>query len=490
MKNKKTIQKQIFFYIMSTIALVYILNIIFNTFFIENIYIQKKETEIKNIYYALEDKDLSDEELKQIHKECFIKNIKLFTTDESYIPKYYSFEKTEFSDEEDFIEHMKYIDKPGPKDNSKKEKILETNDKFFIVKLEEQENSLKMLELRTTKENPNNIIIRISIDNIKDSIMLYQEISYIFLIIGFIVSFIISFLISKKISKPIASLTNISKKMIDLNFETKYKENANNEIDILGKNFNNLSEKLNNTLIDLKEANTQLEKDLRIFENIDSKRKEFISNVSHELKTPISLIEGYAEALKEDISDNPEDNEEYCNIIIDESIKMNKLVRQLIELIQAEEVAPNITEFNLLEMTKNIIGLYNKDNLDIKINTTGNLQINSDEFKLERAIINYITNAINHVDESKEIKIEIIQSEEIITFSIFNKGNNIQEEDIEAIWERFYKVDKARTREYGGSGIGLSIVKENIKSLKGKVGVKNLEKGVLFYFTIPVNYPL
>lgn len=477
---QRTIRKQLSVYVIGTICFITILNMIFNAFFLEKIYINKQENEIKEIYNLIKSNNISENDLKEIYRACLIKNIKLFVTDKEFNPIYYSFDKNGFSNEDNFVGHMKNIEE--------KNEIIEENNEFYIVKIEEKGSSLRYLELRTKNNNSNNILIRISLDNIKESLSIYNKITSIILLIGLIIGIILTYFISKKISNPIKKLTEISKDMINLNFKNKYNEKSNNEIDILGNNFNELSNKLNITLNELQAANRKLEDDIHILEKEDIKRKEFISNVSHELKTPIALIEGYAEALKDNISDNPEDNEEYCNIIIDESIKMNKLVRQLIELIQAEEITPIISKFNIYEMTKNLVNLYSKDNLNIKITQKGNLDIYSDEFKVERVITNYLTNAINHVNKSHEININIEELETTIKFEIFNKGENIPEEDIGSIWDRFYKVDKARTREYGGSGIGLSIVKENIKSLKGTVNVENKKDGVLFSFIIPKTY--
>ena len=154
--------------------------------------------------------------------------------------------------------------------------------------------------------------------------------------IGMVIGGLLVWMFSRSITRPIMELAGLSQEMANLNFDTKYTRGGMDEIGVLGNNFNKMSEKLERTVSELKQANNQLQKDIEQKEKIEDMRNEFLGNVSHELKTPIALIQGYAEGLKEGISEDPESREFYCDVIIDEAAKMNVMVKNLLTLNQLE----------------------------------------------------------------------------------------------------------------------------------------------------------
>ena len=231
-------------------------------------------------------------------------------------------------------------------------------------------------------------------------------------------------------------------------------------------------------------------KDIAKKEEVDEMRKEFISNVSHELKTPIALIQGYAEGLQEGINDNPQDVEYYCDVIIDEAGKMNKMVKNLLTLNQLEfgNGQVNMERFDIVSVVAGVINSMRlraeQNNVTIEFPRQNPVYVWADEFQIEEVITNYLSNAFNHVDENKLIKVEIIEKNGIVRVSVFNTGKQIPEEELDNIWVKFYKVDKARTRAYGGNGIGLSIVKAIMDRHEKGYGVMNHENGVEFWFEL------
>ena len=234
----------------------------------------------------------------------------------------------------------------------------------------------------------------------------------------------------------------------------------------------------------------ELQKDIEKKIQIDEMRKEFLSNVSHELKTPIALIQGYAEGLQECINDDPESREFYCDVIIDEAGKMNNMVKKLLSLNQLEFGNDQVTmeRFNITELIRGVVQssqlLASQKEADLRFVQKNPVYVWGDEFKIEEVITNYVSNALNHVDYDKKIEVKIIQKGKLIRVSVFNTGEPIPQEDLDKIWIKFYKVDKARTREYGGSGIGLSIVKAIMDSMNQKCGVINYDNGVEFWFEL------
>ena len=290
--------------------------------------------------------------------------------------------------------------------------------------------------------------------------------------------------------KPIGELTEQARRMAQLDFTAKYDVRTDDEIGDLGRSINQMSESLEKALSELKGANAQLSRDLEKREQIDDMRKEFLSNISHELKTPIALIQGYAEGLQDNINEDEESRQFYCDVIIDESRKMNQMVKQIMALNQLEFGYSNLNMeyFDIAELVQTIINkseiLIRQSDAVIICDTSKKYYVWSDPFMAEEVFTNYLTNALHHVDGEKKIEISFERAEDHVRVGVFNTGKTIPEEDLPRIWEKFYKVDKARTREYGGSGVGLSIVKATMELLGQKYGVMNKEDGVLFWFEL------
>ena len=252
-------------------------------------------------------------------------------------------------------------------------------------------------------------------------------------------------------------------------------------------------EKLEATIKQLRATNVELEKDIEEKSKIDEMRKQFISDVSHELKTPIALIQGYAEGLVENVNTDEESRKYYAEVILDESNKMDKLVKQLLELMKLEYGIRefNNTEFDIVELIKEVIRkcdvMIEENNIDIQFFEDNKKMVFADPFYIDQIITNYFTNAIKHVKEingKKIIKIELEDENDKTRVKVFNTGNKINEEDLERVWKRFYKVDASRNREDGGTGIGLSLVKAIMNNYGNKFGAINKEDGVEFYFEI------
>jgi len=323
-------------------------------------------------------------------------------------------------------------------------------------------------------------------DSVEISNMFYV---YIGLLVIMISSGIIWFM-SKRITKPLLELTEISRRMSNLDFEARYEGGGEDEIGTLGQNFNKMSEELEHTISELKTANNELQEDIEQKKQIDEMRKEFLSNVSHELKTPIALIQGYAEGLKECINDDAESREFYCDVIMDESAKMNNMVKKLLSLNQLEfgNDQTAMERFDLTDLVRGVVQsaqlLADQKGAQISFPQDEPVYVWGDEFKVEEVVTNYVSNALNHVDGDMKIEVKMRRRDNHVRLSVFNTGRPIPEEDLDKIWIKFYKVDKARTREYGGSGIGLSIVKAIMEGMHQKFGVVNYDNGVEFWFEL------
>ena len=218
-------------------------------------------------------------------------------------------------------------------------------------------------------------------------------------------------------------------------------------------------------------------------------RREFISNASHELKTPIALISGYAEGLRDNIAESDEARQLYSTVIIEEAEHMDKIIRQMLDLMElegTEKLEGDIFELDALakSVIENFSILLESNNIVLETSMEKGCYVYGDYFGIYRAASNFLSNAINYVDDNKIIKVSVKKIGDKAEFKVYNSGCGIDEGELDNIWEKFYKIDKARTRTYGGSGLGLSIVASTIRLHKGSYGVRNCENGVEFYFQL------
>ena len=295
---------------------------------------------------------------------------------------------------------------------------------------------------------------------------------------------------TKKVTSPIMSLASLSARMSELDFEARYEGRSEDEIGVLGRSMNTLSEKLKETIGELKTANNELQRDIEEKIRIDETRKDFIANVSHELKTPIALIQGYAEGLTEGMAEDPDSRDYYCEVIMDEANKMNKMVKQLLNLTALEfgNDLPVMEQFDITALIRGILSsagiLLQQKEATVVFDQETPVLVWADEFKIEEVITNYLNNALNHLGGERRIEIRLENLGQEVKVSVFNTGTPIPEEELDKLWTKFYKVDKAHTRSYGGSGIGLSIVKAIMDSHNKECGVENRPDGVSFWFTV------
>ena len=374
---------------------------------------------------------------------------------------------------------------------NQKQNILYSNGNYTIILHQTMQKTSFIEGFGYCSDNQTIVIMSTPVASLKESVSISNRFLIYMAIIGFIITVILTFIIAKMITNPILELADISNKMGKLDFTAKYAGNRSDEIQTLEQNMNYMSDRLEKAIYELQEANELLKEDIKRKEAIDEMRKDFIANVSHELKTPIALIQGYAEGLNEGLCEDEESRKYYTEVILDESEKMNKMVKQLLTLSSLESGNSILHKenFNLTSLIESVLGsisiLIGEKNVNIEFDSDKEIFLNADEFKIEEVVTNYISNSIHHVRDSGEIKINVSDDGENITFSVYNTGNPIPEKDLNNIWEKFFKVDKAHSRAYGGSGIGLSIVKAIVEAHNGTVAVKNILDGVEFSFKIP-----
>ena len=466
--------------------------ILLNNFVLRKFYEYSKEKQLEEVYTTIndyyneesEEKNLSDE----LDKIAINNNFDILIRSNENVSVY--------SSNKDFYSAIGEMIVSILREEKNQLDVIEKNEKFTISKYKDSKNGIDYSMLVASLDNSYHLYIRMPVTAIDESVKISNEFLYIIAIFVIIIGGTVLSVVSQRFSEPIVELNQIAQKMANLDFSQKYKSAyANDEIDMLGNSINVLSEKLERTIKQLKNSNSELERDIEEKSQIDEMRKSFISDVSHELKTPIALIQGYSEGLIENVNSDEESRKFYAEVIQDEASKMDRLVKRLLELMKLEygRMEFNNKEFNIIELENEILRkskvMMEKENvkLEMDIKQDENIQVYADDFYIDQVLTNFITNAIKYSTEINGEKIVKIENQIIgnkVRVKIFNTFEQFKEEDMSRIWNRFYKIDESRNRDNGGSGIGLALVKAIMNNYGNKYGVRNTAGGVEFFFEL------
>lgn len=491
-QRAKSIRVKLFLSLCTTIIVTIIFLVIINNIVLETFYIYNKKDSVKNIYEDLNNKynhnASSTEVLDYVREQSSRNNVEIYiknpNTGEVLTNSKYKFENIEILYKLTSVnEKVKWRD------------ILYKSENVVIKIVKEQPTNKLHIVLQGTLDNQYELYIRTPVSAIKESLRISNQVLIFVGVLSVMVSAIIVSIVSKRFSTPILELNAIAKGMSKLDFSKKYvPSDSYDELDELGNSINMMSDKLEHTIKELRENNDGLERDIKEKSKIEEMRTGFISDVSHELKTPIALIQGYAEGLIENVNNDDESRKFYAEVILDEADKMDKLVKQLLELMKLEYGKRdfNNSNFDIVALTQEVIRkcdvMIKEKNIDVTFVNSDSIYVYADDFYIEQVVTNYLTNAIKYLQEingKKSIVIDIIErNEEFVRVSVYNTGKNFTDDEMKAIWGRFYKIDASRNRENGGTGIGLSLVKAVMNNYKNKYGVNNKKDGVEFYFEL------
>ena len=487
----KSVRVKLFMTLSLVILLIILFLIIVNNFVFGQFYIYSKTKSLISVYDLVNsyyNGEVEGDITAELEKMAIQNNFDILIKNDQNVNVYTS--------NKDFFSTFSQMSEMTNEFDSNFGEVIERNEDFVIKKMKDSKNGITYIVLASMLDNDYFLYVRIPITSIQESVKISNN--FLYLMAGFtiLISAIIVTYVSKKFTEPILELNKIAKKMANLDFSHKYRiTGADDEINNLGKSINQMSDKLESTIKQLRSTNIELEKDIEEKSKIDEMRKSFISDVSHELKTPIALIQGYSEGLLENVNNDEESRKFYAEVILDETNKMDKLVKQLLELMKLEygKREFNDKKFNIVEVEKEIIRkskvMLEEKEAEVILDTPDEINVFADDFYIEQVIGNYMTNAIKHVKEvdgKKYIKIknEVDIEKNKVTVRVFNTGDNIAEEHINRIWNRFYKVDESRNRNDGGTGIGLSFVKAIMNNYKQNYGVINKDNGVEFYIEL------
>ncbi|MGL4773917.1 MAG: sensor histidine kinase [Clostridium sp.] len=380
------------------------------------------------------------------------------------------------------------------KDDEALSQILNEN-KTYTTTFTTKQNGEKRIGVASAmsmnSQNDTIIITVSSVQPIQEAAMVINEM-FIYIFVGVIfIAVILSSIYSNLITKPLLSINKVAIKMSRMEFDENCVIDRHDEIGNLGKTLNFLSINLQNALSDLQSKNKKLEEDIEKERKLDAMRKDFIASVSHELKTPIGIIEGYAEGIKDGVVTG-EDATHYLETIIDESKKMSYLVTNMLELskLQSGVITPNLEVFNINRLMKKLVAKHSFDADEKDLNLifsplTDFSYVKADIFQMEQIFTNLITNCIKYTPPFNDIVVSVKDQGDNYVFGVLNYGASIPDKDLEMIYNKFYRVDKSRNRMDNSTGLGLAIVREILELYNSEYSIKNTDEGVLFTFTLP-----
>ena len=327
--------------------------------------------------------------------------------------------------------------------------------------------------------------IRVQQQLIANSASIANEFIIIISVIFLIFAIIWVFIFARQFSKPISQMNEITRDMAKLNFSRKLTVTRTDEIGQLAFSINNMSDSLSASLHDLKATNEKLKDEIELERQLDVMRKGFVANVSHELKTPISIISGYAEGLKLNI--NSQSKEDYCDTIIEESHRMNRLVLSILELSRYEsgQIPLNMQNFDISTLCGDMMKrIFKGKNVYFSNNISPETTVFADALQIEQVLKSLLENAAAHTPENGKITTTCEEKGENYRITVYNSGSHVDEGIMPEIWQSFYRGDKSRKRESSRFGLGLSIVAAIMKLHGTSCGVYNTEDGVCSWFEV------
>lgn len=289
-----------------------------------------------------------------------------------------------------------------------------------------------------------------------------------------------AYYMQKSMLKNIISIKKVTKRLADHDFSENCDGSRFKEFDELGTYINQMSDSLKQYTYKIEKQNDELLSDIEHRKKLELSQKEFIANVSHELKTPISIISGYAEGIKYGLASSEKERDGYCDTIINECGRMRNIVKQLLDLSVLENLNLDICKNDISEMVNILL-----EKFRIKYNDRSfighvapDLCADCDYDSMERAVSNYIENAVKY--SSGDIVVSVSRIQDNIRIGVFSESH-IKKEDENRVWDRFYRVDKSHKRSENSTGLGLSIVKLSMEKHGFLYGLTQSDEGVEFY---------
>ena len=333
------------------------------------------------------------------------------------------------------------------------------------------------------------VILWVMVESIESSIAAFNQVSLYIVIFVLVLGAAASLLFARRVVRPLRQVQQVSRQVADLDFSARADENAPiRELASLAASVNQMSRRLQDAIGQLRAANEQLQEDVERQRRLEQMQREFVANVSHEMKTPLCLLQMYAENLKYNVAGI--DKDYYCDTIIDETERLGGMVSGMLELSAAENgmftMAMEPLDLGALCRTTLERMAPVLASCQVEAAVDGAFPVRGDAKFLGMAMENFLSNAAGHTPPGGLVQVRLERTDSGIRFTVGNQGPHIPDDQLSRVWDTFYKVDQARTR--GGAthaGLGLAIVRNVVARHGGSWSVENTADGVSFSFTIP-----
>ena len=485
---KKSIKARLIVTFVGIVVIAFVLIALSNSFLLERYYVAKKTDAIQDVYEKLNQYDsLTSDKVQSLKSICIEKNISwvILDTNHSEILDYDSRNANRL-----YASLFGYITGVAPAKSS----TLEETDNYTLEV--NRDMDMDYLDMWGMLDNNNVFLIRLPMAGISDSI---QISNMFYLYTGMIVvaiSILAIWFLSQRLTKPLEELTDISIRMSNLDFNAKYESGGEDEIGVLGQNFNKMSKELEQTISELKTANNELQKDIEKKERIDDMRKEFLSNVSHELKTPMTSMKVLADSLIQQGDQVPAElYREFMQDIVAEIDRENVIISDLLSLVKLDKKAAQlqITTVSINELLeiimKRLKPLALQRNIELIFESFRPVTAEIDEVKLSLGLTNLIENGIKYNKDDGWIRVTLNADHKYFYVKVADSGVGIPEDCQDQVFDRFYRVDKARSRDTGGTGLGLAITKSVVSLHNGEIKLySKVGEGTTFTLRVPLKY--
>ena len=480
MGQKNSLRYKLILLSVGVLALYYVLVALFSILFMEPYYLHRVEQTLVNAYYTLTDLDeFNVSTVSQLEES----NLTFVIADIDTMEIVYNSQMPDH-----FARDYMHRILPGIRDQA-----LSTGASYTI-------NSDEMLQ-HTTSGVTLTSSRRVTLGGITDEYIIDISTSYasisqatdislkFSLVVGLLVMImaVVAFSrMSSLVIQPVTQITEVANQIAHLDFSQKCDVSDKGEIGIMAQSINTMSDFMQSHIAQLETANQQLKKDIELQKAQEEARKNLVSNLSHDLKTPIGLIAGYADGLRSGMARTDDEVKEYCDVICDESDRMMTMILKMMELFRLESgtVDLEIEEFDLADLLNYVVEIFNieieRAHTNFTTDYSDGLYICSDYFSVEQIITNYVQNAVSHMGEGNTLALRVTDVGHSYRVSVFNSAEHLSLEEMNRIWDSFYRLDKSRTGRKQ-SGLGLSIVRSNMELLGGAYGVDNTEGGVTFW---------
>lgn len=362
-----------------------------------------------------------------------------------------------------------------------KNKIKEGNEIFTDF------NQTYLISLK--KEGHKYILASASIEGSKEAIRILNDFNLYIIFLALILAIGIIYIYSKQITKPLLQMKEIAKSIANQDFDKKVCINSKDELQDLGESLNDISSNLKSNINELKEVNKKLKQEHEERLEIEKNQNFLLINISHDLKTPLTIIKGYLKAIK----DHVYNKDEYIDYTINEVDEISRTLNEMLEITKLKSKSYSL-DLEMTDFTRLVYKTYDKlkylakeKQQSVKFNLVDDVFVNIDEKEMKKVLENLITNAIKYSSNSMNVNIDLVEEHDQYVFSIENKGAHIPDEDLKNIFKEFYRVDKSRNKKTGGNGLGLVIVKVILEAHHIQYGIKNNKKGVKFTIYLPKN---